>query len=297
MEQPSARHARPGTATENAASRQTVPTASTTRSGPSSHLATMHDDSPLRAFPVLPATDKRADDESLPTRLPVSPMVRTAKDYDGFQLLPSPMAFEGQPACLSPMVACVELSPWRKPSTPLAPAECIPLLVPSPMAPIDATMIERQMVSPFKCSPCSSEKELAAEAMILAGIKDEETLCNDKEHIGALLSTECVEYNDAGESSESEDDDDDDGHDETGHSVTTHVTKKLSEAVRAQTHLSAVGNSYNGFLCGCAPARRAGHDSCLEQFTKPELRTEDTRAETTHSAHTRYYLFRESLNK
>ena len=161
MEQPSARHARPGTATEKTASRQTVPTASTTHSRPSSHLVTMHDDSPLRAFPALPATDKPADDESLPTRLPVSPMVTAANDYDAFQLQPSPMAcnVEGQPAGLSPMIACAQLSPWREPSTPLAhnaaasPAECIPLLVPSPMASIDAAMIEFQRASPFKCSP------------------------------------------------------------------------------------------------------------------------------------------------
>ena len=49
---------------------------------------------------------------------------------------------------------------------------------------------------------------MAVEAIILADIKDDETLHNDKEQVDGITWTERVECNDAGESGESEDDDD-----------------------------------------------------------------------------------------
>ena len=47
---------------------------------------------------------------------------------------------------------------------------------------------------------------------------------------------------------------------------------KISEAKRAAQHLDSVEDGFKGFACGCAAARSKGIRSCLELFTKAEMR-------------------------
>ena len=48
---------------------------------------------------------------------------------------------------------------------------------------------------------------------------------------------------------------------------------KIPEKLRAQKHLERMESSFLGFKCKCASARSKGQDSCLESFTKGQLRT------------------------
>ena len=47
---------------------------------------------------------------------------------------------------------------------------------------------------------------------------------------------------------------------------------KLSEIARAKAHSKAVEVAFNGYSCRCQAAAKKGDASCLEQFTKGELR-------------------------
>ena len=60
---------------------------------------------------------------------------------------------------------------------------------------------------------------------------------------------------------------------QSGSSTDSKPSVKVSEQVRAAKHLERVESSFSGFKCGCASARSKGHDSCLESFTKGQLRT------------------------
>jgi ribosomal protein S18 acetylase RimI-like enzyme len=52
----------------------------------------------------------------------------------------------------------------------------------------------------------------------------------------------------------------------------TKKAQKISEGNRAQEHLKRVEASFEGFRCGCAAAAQKGMSSCLDSFSKIQLR-------------------------
>ena len=51
------------------------------------------------------------------------------------------------------------------------------------------------------------------------------------------------------------------------------ASSKMSEVCRASDHLQRLESGFEGFKCGCARARAKGQQSCLDDFSKVQLRT------------------------
>jgi hypothetical protein len=161
---------------------------------------------------------------------------------------PSPMV----PACTpSPMFAAFTPSPM------------VPAFTPSPMVIIPTDVEARRRESPVR-SNLSEEKDMNLEACILADCILADVDADDEEDSeDDQFEAHCGECPSEAEQSD----------EEHGLKKEQKSTKK-SEVERAKLHHKQAGCAFEGFKCGCAAARLANQDSCLDlQFKKSELRT------------------------